>query len=200
MFMLCLACQPVHAQQQLLDRVVARVEGQAITLSDAKAAVGLGIVEPRAGEDPIEGAIRGLIERALVLAEVARFSPPEPDLSSLNGQIALLKANAGDDLHALMRATGLDDQRIREIARDSLRIRAYINQRFGSTMPVSDEDVAQYYRSNPDEFQRDGRLIPFPEAEPRARQRVAAERREAIITQWLRDLRARAEVVELFKK
>jgi hypothetical protein len=55
--------------------------------------------------------------------------------------------------------------------------------------------VLQYYRIHPDEFTRDGRLMPFAEAEPEARQRAAAERRTAMIGQWHRDLRGRAEVV-----
>jgi hypothetical protein len=61
--------------QEMLDRVLARVEGEPITLSDARAALALGIVENVEGVDPILSALRQLIERRLVLLEVARFAP-----------------------------------------------------------------------------------------------------------------------------
>jgi hypothetical protein len=179
---------------QLLDRVVARVNGIAITLTDMNAALGLGLVDVAGGEDPHSAATRQLIERQLILAEVARFAPPEPDQAAIEREVAALKARAGARLDMLMQSTGLDEQRLRDLARESLRIQAYLSQRFGANLQVSDEEVEQYYRGHPEEFTRSGTLISYEEAAPVARQRASALRRSALIAQWLRDLRARAEV------
>src|SRR5918998_6718630 len=81
--------------QQLLDRVLARVDGHPITLSDTRAAIALGLVEPAEGVDPTLFALRQLIERRLMLAEVARFAPPEPTPVALSGQLSALKARVG---------------------------------------------------------------------------------------------------------
>jgi hypothetical protein len=188
--------------QELLDRVVARVNGEPITLSDTRAAIALGIVEQTEGVDPIVSALPQLVERRLVLAEVARFAPPEPDITSLNGQVNAIKARVGtpEQLAALERTTGVGDTQIREIARDELRIRAYLNQRFGSSVQATDEDAAAYYRAHLDEFRVNGELTPFAAAQSVARQKAAAERRAAIIFQWMRELRQRADVVETYKK
>ena len=175
---------------QLLDRIVARIGSTAITMSDVNAAMALGVVE---GPD-FELAAEQLIQRQLVLAEVARFAPPDPEAAALDRQVEMMKMRAGARLPQVMQSTGVDDERIREMARDTLRIQAYLNQRFGTTVQVSDEEVAQYYRAFPTEFMRDGMLIPFAEAEPLARMRAAAARRTATIVQWLQDLRGRAEV------
>ncbi|MGH9254180.1 MAG: hypothetical protein ACRD3C_06375 [Vicinamibacterales bacterium] len=183
---------PLSAQQ-LLDRIVARVDGSAITLTDVKAAVALGIVDLPAGAGE-EAAIELLIERQLILAEVERFVPPEPMPADVAREVAAMTTRAGGRLAAVMTQTGLDDARIRETARDTLRIEAYLNQRFGITAQLTEEEVVQYYRIHPDEFTRDGRLIPFGEVEPVARQRAAAERRASMIAQWLRDLRGRADI------
>lgn len=184
---------PAVSAQQLLDRIVARVDGYAITLTDVNAAVALGVIDaPSAGDQQV--ATERLIERELVLAEVARFAPPEPEAGDVEREVAAMKARAGGRLAAVMQATGLDEQRIRDMARDTLRIQAYLNQRFGITTQVSDEEVARYYRVHPEEFTRGATLLPFVEAEPAARQRAAAERRAALIAQWLRDLRARADI------
>jgi hypothetical protein len=190
------------AQPQVLDRVLARVNGDPITLTDARAAVALGIVESPEGVDPVISAVLQLIERRLVLAEVARFAPPEPDIASLNAQVNAIKARVGsaEQLTALEKSTGVRDAQIREIARDDLRIRAYLNQRFGSSVQATDEDAAAYYRAHLDEFRVNGQLTPYAEAEPVARQKAAAERRAAIIFQWMRELRQRADVVEMNRK
>jgi hypothetical protein len=188
--------------QELLDRVLARVNEAPITLSDARAAIALGMIEQTQGVDPLVSAVPQLIERRLVLAEVARFAPPEPDIASLNGQVNAIKARVGspEQPAALEKSTGVGDAQIREIARDDLRIRAYLNQRFGSSVQATDEDAAAYYRAHLDEFRVNGQLMPYAEAEPLARQKAAAERRAAIVFQWMRELRQRADVVEMNRK
>ena len=168
---------------------MARVEGAAITLSDVRAAIGLGV----ATGTP-EMALPQVIDRQLLLSEVQRFPPPQPEPAAIDAEVAALKLRAGAALPALMQTTGIDELRVREIARETLRIRAYLDQRFGADVQVSDDEVDRYYRAHQAEFVRDGLLIPFAEAEPIARQRAAAERRQATIDQWINDLRGRADV------
>jgi hypothetical protein len=65
---------PAHAQ--LLDRVVARVGGTAITQTDVDAAVGLGVIEADGAGGA--SAVQQMIDRRILLAEVARFPPRIP--------------------------------------------------------------------------------------------------------------------------
>ena len=179
--------------QQLLDRIVARVNGEVITLTDVKAAVALGVVEVPEDADEAE-AIERLVGRRLVLDEVARFAPPQPSAAAVARETATLIARAGSRLAAVMESTGIDKARISDIARDNLRIQAYLDQRFGTTAQLTQEEVAQYYRIHPDEFTRNGTLMPFTLVEPLARERAGAERRGSTVAQWMRDLRARGDV------
>jgi hypothetical protein len=179
---------PLNAQQ-LLDRVVASVNGAPITLTDLNAAVGLGVVQ-----GDMAAARLQLIDRQLMLTEVARFAPPEPDPAAVEKEVAALKAHAGANLATLIVSTGLDEQRISDLARDTLRIRAYVDQRFGTAIQVTDDEAERYYRENPQEFTRNGILIPFEDAAVVARPRVTAARRDTAIAQWVRDLRTRAAV------
>lgn len=178
----------VHGQQ-LLDRIVARVNGVAITLTDVKAAIALGIADA-----PEAAAVQQLIDRQLVLSEVARFLPPEPPASAVGIEAGALTTRAGAQLPEIVASTGVDDARIRELARENLRIQSYLNQRFGVNVQLTEEEVAQYYRIHPEEFIRGGTVMPFTEAEPLARERASAERRASTVTQWMRDLRARAAI------
>ena len=190
LFMLWMS--PLHAQQ-VIDRVVARVDADIITLSDVQAAIGLGIVAKPEGES-LQPSLDRLIDRRLVLIEVQRFPPPEPAAAVVDAELTAIRMRVGAALPRLMETTGLDETRLREVARENVRIRAYLDQRFGATVQVSDDEVDRYYRTHRDEFLRDGLLIPFAEAEPVARQRASAERREATIAQWVAGLRTRANV------
>jgi len=193
----CVVASAGPAGQQLLDRVLARVGASAVTMTDVQAAVGLGLVEIGPGEERSSVALERTIDRRLLLAEVARFPPVNPSAAAVADELAAMKARAGDGLGALMARTGLDQGRLREMARDTLRIQAYIAQRFGTSAQVRDEDVRGYYEQHPAAFTRGGRLVPFEEAEPEARELASAARLQGTIDDWIADLRMRAEIVRV---
>ena len=111
--------------QQVLDSVVARVGSSAITRTDVDAAVTFGIV----GRDD---AVRQLIDRRLMLAEVNRFPPPEPGATEIKLLMETMRKTAGAEVAAVMKRTGVNDDRLAELARDTLRIQSYMRQRFGN--------------------------------------------------------------------
>jgi hypothetical protein len=190
-----LHCGVVVTAQQLIDRVLARVGTRAVTMTDVRAALGLGLVEIKPGEDAEAVALQGTIERELLLDEVRRFSPPEPPASAVAEEVARMKAHAGAGFEALAASTGLDEARLQQFARETLRIRAYIAQRFGTGVQVTEDEARKYYEEHADAFTRDGVRVPFEQVEAEARQRASAERLRTTIDQWTRDLRARSEVV-----
>jgi hypothetical protein len=180
--------------QQLIDRVLARVGTNPVTMTDVRIALELGLIDA-SGENRQTVALERTIDRQLQLNEVARFSPPEPPPAAVAEEVAAMKMRAGPGLSALMTSTGLDEARLQLLGRESLRIRAYIAQRFGTTVQVTEDEARKYYEEHPAEFTRDGVRMPFEEAEPVARQRGSAERLRVTLEQWIRDLRMRSEVV-----
>ena len=183
------------AGQQLLDRIVARVGATVITHTDVEAAFALGVIDVAPGEDRMGAGTRQLVDRHLLLAEVARFPPAEPAPDEVEALVARMRAHAGDGFAALVKRTGVDDLRLREIARDTLRIQTYIDQRFGSIGQASIQEARDYYESHRQEFTRNGRVAPFEDVEVAARTAAAAERRRRSVAQWIADLRTRGEVV-----
>ena len=175
---------------------MARVGGSAITQSDVEAALRLGLIEAE-GKDALAQATERTIERRLILAEVARFPPPEPSDAAINEQVAKMKARAGAGYASLLQGTGLDEQRVRDLARDTLRIQAYLDQRFGASTQVSAQNARDYFEAHREEFARNGVVPVFEEVEAAARQAVSLERRRASVARWLDDLRARGNVVPL---
>src|SRR5262245_63405935 len=97
-----LNCGEVSAQQ-LLDRVLARVDGTPITLTDVQAAIGLGIIQVGAG-DAIAAGTQQMIDRQLQLTEVQRFPPPDPCPDAVARETTRLIMNAGPRLPRLLPA------------------------------------------------------------------------------------------------
>lgn len=128
---------PTSAQQQL-DRVVARIGTSALTQTDVDAALAFGVVDRQAG-DPV----KQMIERRLMIVEVNRVPTPEPAEMAINELVVKMKATAGAQAAAVMKRTGVDEKRLAEFARETLRIQAYIAQRFGGG-PRSDQQRAQW--------------------------------------------------------
>jgi hypothetical protein len=189
-----MSCGVALDAQQLIDRVLARVGTTAVTMTDVRIAIELGLVEA-SGQNQQSVALERTIDRQLQLTEVARFAPPEPAVAAVQEEIAALKMRAGPNLSALMTSTGLDEARLEQVARETLRIRAYIAQRFGTTVQATEDEARKYYEEHPAEFTRDGVRMPFEQAETLARQLASAERLRVTIEQWIRDLRMRSDVV-----
>jgi hypothetical protein len=127
---------PVDVMQgALIERTLAIVGGQALTLSDVQTARALKLVDTA---DDFDAAIERLVERALVLREVDRYAPPEPDDAAIQLQLDRVHARVPkDELERVLAAGGFTEARLRAWLRDDLRIAAYLNQRFASTGPQS---------------------------------------------------------------
>src|SRR5215471_12429717 len=77
---------------ETIDRVLAVVAGQLIMLSDVTAVRDLGIVAPTPGADPVGSVLGKLIDRELMLAEVDRYAPPEPETAEVDREAAAVRA------------------------------------------------------------------------------------------------------------
>jgi hypothetical protein len=193
------AASGTPAAGEILDRVLAVVSGEVVTLSDARAAIALGLVGRRSSPDPIADAVAALVDRRLVLHEVERYQPPEPDAASIEQRARELAAALPADVpvDVALAALALDAARLRQLAREELRIAAYLQRRFGLVQP-SDEDVAAYYRTHQAELARAGEVPPLAEVRDELRRRLAAARRDALVAEWVADLRRRADILVLY--
>lgn len=186
------------ASAEIINRVLAIVAGQLITLSDVKGTLDLGLVDVGEAADPIAAALDRMIERELVLDEVERYAPPEPGAAAIEQVLDDVRrrfAARPELFRQTLLTSGLTEAGLRRIIADDLRIEAYLGQRFGAAVQPTPEEVAEYYRRHRDAFVHDGRLLPPDEAEPIARKALAADRRRALIADWIAGLRRRADVV-----
>jgi peptidyl-prolyl cis-trans isomerase SurA len=192
------ASSPVAAE--IIDRILAVVDTQIITLSDARAALKFGLVPEDVSVDPTAAVLQRLIDRRLMLIEVERYAPPEPEQSAVAASLAAVERRFKDalGLEIALNQLGFTRDELRRQLRDTLRIEAYLQQRFSAAVQVSDDDVLRYYREHPMEFLRDGQQRPFDEVREAARTRAVESQRAASISQWLEGLRRRGSVQLLY--
>jgi hypothetical protein len=148
------------ARAETIDRVLAVVAGQLITLTDVTAATALGLQTADGAADPVRAVLSKLIDRELVLAEVDRYAPPEPTAEAVDREIARVRQRfpSAAAFEGVLARSGIDEKHLRETLRQDLRMRAYLDQRFS----------------------------------------LAAERRTAVIDEWMAGLRRRGGVVDLY--
>lgn len=151
------AVQP-RAAGELIDRTMAIVAGEAVTLTDVRTALALGLVEAH----DVDGATERLIERMLILREVERYAPPEPERAEIEARVQDIASRfaSREDFERVLDSGGFTRGRLEAWIRDDLRIAAYIAQRFASAGVAS----------------------------------------EALIRDWIAELRRRATVVELWTR
>lgn len=182
-------------QPEVLDRTLALVGGQPVTLSDARAALALGLVAADRSADPIPGVAARLVDRELILREVQRYAPAPPAESAVETrfeEIATAQSGAAA-LARVLELHGFTETRLRAWIRDDLRTQAYLAQRFASASTPTDGEIAQAYTRSRAEFDKAGQS--FEQAVPVVRERLIASRRTELIADWLSDLRRRTDVV-----
>jgi hypothetical protein len=183
---------------QLIDRVLAVVAGEPITLSDVMGALRFGLVpQAPAKEDPTKAALNALIDRQLQLIEVNRYLPPEPTEAAMQERLAQIRAGFTDEaaFEAALKETGLTVGQLRARVRDNLRIESYLQQRFGGGFQPGEEELLRFYRAN--DFSRGGVVRPYAEVRDEVRRRLIEGRTESLVRDWIAGLRRRVDVTIL---
>ena len=196
------AVQSAVRAAEVIDRILAVVSGELIMLSDARAATRFGLIDvPANTDDPVRAAMNALVDRHLQLLEVNRYLPPEPPAAAIDEQFAAIRAKfqTDDAFRAALAECGISEAQLRARVRDNLRITSYRAQRFAAALQPSDEDLLRYYRSRESEFTKDGTPLPFAQVREQVRERLAAERSQSLIREWLETLRRRADVQILYQ-
>jgi hypothetical protein len=158
--LLCALLFTTAPRAETIDRVLAVVAGQMITLTDVTAAHDLGLQSADGASDPVRAVLTKLIDRELVLAEVERYAPPEPGADAVDREVQRVRERFPSQaaLDAALARSGIDEKHLRETLRQDLRTRAYLDQRFPT----------------------------------------AANRRQALIDEWMAGLRRRGDVIDVY--
>ena len=128
---------PPPAAEQLLDRILAVVEGQVVLLSDVRLFLDTGLVVASPAADPVPEALGRLIERRLILDEAARYVLDDPAPDEVAACMRRIERHVGgpDALDAVLAGAGHSPQDLEQVVRDDLRIERYLTRRFPPPTP-----------------------------------------------------------------
>lgn len=184
--------------QELVDRTLALVGGQPITLSDARAATALGLVETAPGSTiSVSDVVTRLIQRELILREVQRYAPPAPAEAAIDERVEKIRGGfpVRAEMNRVLDANGFTEARLRAWVRDDLRTELYLAQRFASATAPADAEIAREYTRAKEDYDR--KFGSFDGAAPAIRQMLIESRRRQLIVDWVSDLERRTEIVLL---
>jgi hypothetical protein len=194
-FLFCLL-GPGLGRAQTVNCLVAFVNGEALTLTDLQIAQEFGLYD----RDIIEGDLRlavldALIDQKVVL-EVAR-GPAAVGKDELSQALGALRDRLGPAIFRnKLSHFGLAEDDLRPYLADRIRFAKAVSTRFSAVIPVSRGDVEKFYREiyDPDERAKGLEPEPLESVLPGLEARVRDDLKARKVAEWVRTIRAQAEV------
>jgi len=188
--LLLLSCFGTAGRAEIIDRILAVVEGHIITASDMRQEREILM---RLGEKPVDDdkmLVKQLIDNYLIDVQIADF--PGVDVTG---------AEVDADLQKGMTQGGVPSQAVRDAVQRRIRMRKYFELRFGQFIHASDQDVQKYYDDVFLPAAKERGLDPVPsltEVRDLIRNNVVQEGLNHEVTIWLEALRRRSNI-EVFE-
>lgn len=182
---------PIHAAQAMLvDRILAVVDHQPVTLSDlhryeAFLALNDGKKNWEPPPSPSPTMLQQLIDQRLLLEEAEKFEVSTPKTADLlEAQDRLAKRFTGpEEFQSTLLRWGLDREGLRRELEDHLTVERFVDQRITFFVIIPPAEIQKYYESHREEY-KEKRL----------------EEALAQITSRLTDLKAKEKLEAYLKK
>jgi hypothetical protein len=130
----------------VVDRVVARIENDVITLSDLHE---LAAYQRLAGREPARDAelLSELIDQWIVTNDAAAAHFPAPPLQQVDADFAALRNQVGtpEQFAARLRELDLSEQDVRRLVAKQVFVDLYLEHKFRAIARVQPGDVETYY-------------------------------------------------------
>ncbi len=181
------------AQADLVDRIVASVNNEVITLSELNQAVGFNrALGGGNGEHIREETLEGLINRRLLIQEAHRLKFVEVSEQDINAEIEKLKKRLGSD-KAFAEFLGELDMTVDQLSRvlgERLLVERFVKKKIGLFIRVSRDEAQDYFNRNAARFK--GKR--FPDVQKEIMAGLQEQKLEQQISQYLAELKNKADV------
>lgn len=190
----------------VVDRIVAVVDEDPILASDLDRTIGLGLISRLPNESEKEFRRRTLdliLEERLRAHEVDRFGFTEISLSEVEAALETLIATFPSRQAFLTRIEelGLSLDDVRQIVARQVMVITYVDERLGSRVFVSLDDIREYYDSvlASEMARRNQPLPPLIEVREDIRRVIREQRLNQEIERWTSELRLEADIEDYFE-
>ncbi len=186
---------PAAVHAELLDRVVASVNNEVITLSELNQAVGFNAALSGAkgnGEKLRAETLEGLINRHLLVQEAYRLKFVEVSDQDVSGEIEKLKKRlATDRAYAdFLARLDMTQEQLGRMLGERLLVERFVEKKIGLFVRVGRDEAQAYFNTHPDAFK--GRR--FPEVQKAITAALSERKIEQQVSQYLAELRSKADI------
>ena len=189
--------------QQVIDRIVARVENDVILMSDIRQLAEYQVfVDGKAESD--EQILERLIDQWIVRTEAAAARFPQPSDQDVERSLARLKRSFSDSesFEERKKQSGLTDEEILRQLKSQLYLSNYLDSRFRASIQIDDNAIAAFYKD---------RVVPRAESRGQTPPTLEAAHdfiQEALVQRaineqsdkWLKESRSRVRVENLLNE
>jgi hypothetical protein len=201
--MLAVAAAGFLGAQEIVDRIVARVENDIILLSDVRALSGYQLLVDGKSETE-EQILDRLIDQWIVQTEADVSHFPHPSDADIDRGLSQLQKSFAsiDEYEARKKQSGLNDSEIRKIVGLQLYLSNYLDSRFRPGVQIDPKAIEDFYVN---------RVLPQAKSRGQEPPSLDAARdfiQEALIQQgineqadrWLKESRARLHIEKLLEE
>lgn len=202
--LICMACAVVSGGE-IIDRIVATVNGQPILQSDWDMALRC---EAFLDQRPLQftpeaarGSLERLVDQELLRQQIRTFrlkAVSESDLRSRIQEIRKQVPDAASDAgwQAALSRYGITESELDERITDQLEILRFVDVRLRPTVQVDRRSVEEYYRDKllPQLKQKGEKEVPLVEVSPQIEEVLSQQAMDSLLTELLRDLRQQSDI------
>lgn len=184
---------PCVSRGELIDRIVASINNEVITLSELNQAIQFNLLLGGGkGEHIRAETLEGLVNRRLLVQEAHRLKFVELSDQDVDKEIDKLKKRLGSDAaysDFLFRLDAAEEQ-LRRMLGERLLVERFIEKKIGLFVRVTREEVEAFFNANAGRF-KGSRL---EEVQKEIRNGLQAQKLEQHLSAYLVELRTRADV------
>ena len=188
-----LSVLPSPARAELVDRIVASVNNEVITLSELERAVGFNVAFGGKNEDKLRTeTLEGLINRHLLIQEAYRLKFVEVSDQDIDAEIDKLAARLGSAkaLGDFLARLDMTREQLGRMLGERLLVEKFIEKKIGLYVRVSRDEARDYFNNHPAEF-KDKR---FEEVQKVVTAMLTGQKLEQQSAQYLAELRSKADI------
>jgi SurA N-terminal domain len=181
------------ARAELVDRIVASVNNEVITLSELERAVRFNVALGGKNEDKLRTeTLEGLINRHLLIQEAYRLKFVEVSNQDINAEIEKLKMRLGSDnaFADFLARLDITREQLGRMLGERLLVEKFIEKKIGLYVHVSRDEARDYFNNHPAEF-KDKR---FEEVQKVVTAMLTGQKLEQQAAQYLAELRSKANI------
>ncbi len=184
---------PSTSRAELVDRVVASVNNDVVTLSELDQAVGFNAAFGGGNSEQLRReTLDGLINRHLLTQEAYRLKFVEVTDQDITAEMGKLKARLGSEeaFGAFLAKLDMTREQMGRMLGERLLVEKFIEKKIELYVRVGRDEAQDYFDRHPAEFKGKS----FPEAQKAITALLTSRKLDQQVAQYLADLKSKADI------